>query len=303
MSGLAALFIENIAPILLLAGIGVLLHRTLRIDVTAISRLIFFAFAPALVFTLLIDSQIAIADLILMSSFALAVTIATGLLSLLVARALRLPPSLAAAFILVATFMNSGNFGLPLNLFAFGPEALAWASIYFITSAMLTISLGVVVATAGKSSFRHILGELLRVPALYAVVAALLVRAAGWNLPSAILRPIELLSAASIPSMLILLGLQVSSAGAPRLGRLIAAAAGIRLLVSPALAWLLALGLGLTGAGRQAAILESAMPTAVLTTVLALEYRVEPEFVTGAVLATTLLSPFTLTPILALLGG
>jgi hypothetical protein len=34
-----------------------------------------------------------------------------------------------------------------------------------------------------------------------------------------------------------------------------------------------------------------------------MEFDSEPRFVTGAVLVSTLLSPFTLTPLLALLGG
>ena len=49
--------------------------------------------------------------------------------------------------------------------------------------------------------------------------------------------------------------------------------------------------------------LESAMPTAVLCTVLATEYDVEPVFVTTAVVATTLFSPLVLTPLLAYLGA
>ena len=43
------------------------------------------------------------------------------------------------------------------------------------------------------------------------------------------------------------------------------------------------------------------MPTAVMSTILAIEYDVEPDFVTGAVLLTTALSPLTLTVVLALL--
>jgi hypothetical protein len=40
-----------------------------------------------------------------------------------------------------------------------------------------------------------------------------------------------------------------------------------------------------------------------LTTVLATEYDIEPAFITTAVFTSTLLSPLTLTPILALLGA
>ena len=44
-------------------------------------------------------------------------------------------------------------------------------------------------------------------------------------------------------------------------------------------------------------------PVAVATTILALEYDNSPDFVTGAVFLSTLLSPLTLTPLIAYLRG
>jgi predicted permease len=102
--------------------------------------------------------------------------------------------------------------------------------------------------------------------------------------------------------MLILLGMQIARAGLPKRKDLLFASVGLRMLVSPLIAWFLAPILGLSGVGRQAGILQSAMPSAVLTTVIATEYDVEPEFVTGVVLVTTLISPLTLTPLMAMLG-
>jgi len=43
------------------------------------------------------------------------------------------------------------------------------------------------------------------------------------------------------------------------------------------------------------------MPTAVITTILALEFNVLPNFVTSVVCVTTLLSPLTLTLLIAYL--
>jgi len=48
-------------------------------------------------------------------------------------------------------------------------------------------------------------------------------------------------------------------------------------------------------------VLEASMPTAVITTILAVEYDLDPIFVTGIVVVTTLLSPLTLTPLIAYL--
>jgi predicted permease len=76
---------------------------------------------------------------------------------------------------------------------------------------------------------------------------------------------------------------------------------GISLLVAPVVALVLALFLGISGPARQAAVILSSMPVAVVTTILALEYELAPEFVTSAVFVSTIASPLTLTFLIAYL--
>jgi predicted permease len=302
LSSIPDLFANNILPIILIAGIGYLLQRTLRIDPRALSRVIFYGFTPAFVFSLLASTEIGADDILRMAVFTIIVSAIVGTLSYVVSRLLKLKPLTAAAFVLTATFINAGNYGLSLNAFALGDMGLLWASIFFITSAMLVNSVGVYVASVGRVSPKEALMGLFKVPSVYAIPLALLVRLNDIDLPLAIWRPIELLGSAAVPSMLILLGMQIARAGLPKRKGLLLASAGLRMFASPLIAWFVASFVGLSGVGRQAGILESAMPTAVLTTVIATEYDVEPEFVTGAVLATTLISPLTLTPLMAILG-
>jgi predicted permease len=68
------------------------------------------------------------------------------------------------------------------------------------------------------------------------------------------------------------------------------------------IAAILATVLGLTGVARDVAILQAAMPSAILTSILALEFEAEPAFVSGAVLVTTLLSTLTITVVIAYLS-
>ena len=67
----------------------------------------------------------------------------------------------------------------------------------------------------------------------------------------------------------------------------------------------MALGLasvvGVTGVARQAGVVLASMPVAVMTTILAVEFDTAPAFVTSAVFLSTLLSPLTLTPLIAYL--
>ena len=77
----------------------------------------------------------------------------------------------------------------------------------------------------------------------------------------------------------------------------------MRLLVSPVVALAMASLFQLQGPAYQAGVTEAAMPTAVMTTVLATEFEIEPAFISTVVTMTTLLSPLTLTPLLAYLGA
>jgi hypothetical protein len=302
LSSLPNLFTNNLLPIILIAATGFILQRTLRIDPRGLSRVIFYSFTPAFVFSILASTEIEANEMLRMAGLTIVLSIILGVSSFVISRAMKLESRSASAFILTVTFINAGNFGLSLNSFALGDVGLLWASIFFITSSMLLNSVGVYVATVGRASPKKALIGLLKVPSIYAIPLALLVRLNDIDLPLAIWRPIDLISSAAVPSMLILLGMQISRAGLPKRKDLLFASVGLRMLASPLIAWFLAPIMGLSGIGRQAGILQAAMPTAVLTTVIAMEYDVDPEFVTGVVLVTTIISPLTLTPLLAILG-
>ncbi|MEI9814262.1 MAG: AEC family transporter [Acidobacteriota bacterium] len=79
-------------------------------------------------------------------------------------------------------------------------------------------------------------------------------------------------------------------------------AVGISLFIAPLVALGLAATFGITGPARQAAVILASMPVAVVTTILALEFQLEPEFVTSAVFISTVLSPLTLVPLIAYLS-
>ena len=178
--------------------------------------------------------------------------------------------------------MNSGNFGLSFNQFAFGQEGLAQAGIFFVSMSIATYSVGIFIASMGKASPRQALVNLLKVPAIYAVLLAVVFLRTGWQLPLPFQRTTQLLGDAAIPAMLVLLGMQLSAIRWDGQIRPLLLANSLRLLISPLVALGLVLVLGLAGIARQVGVLEASMPSAVLTIVLATEYDVEPAFVAAA---------------------
>lgn len=299
MTELLSLFADHILPILLVAGVGLLIQRLLRLDPRPISQITFYILTPALVFELMIASDIGGAQVLRMMALAVVVISLTAGISLVASRLLKLDPRMTAAFMISATFMNAGNYGLSLNQFAYGETGLAWASLFFVASVMMTNSLGVYVASRGHKDSLAALRGLAKVPAVYAIPLALVVKNLGLTLPLSLSRPIELLGNAAVPVMLLILGMQIGSTGLSAHRSLLAAASGIKLLVAPALALAIAPSLIAGELAQQVGVLEAAMPTAVMSTIIAIEFDVEPTFVTGAVLVSTLLSPITLTALLA----
>ena len=301
MTMLVAIVAADILPIFVVAGIGFILARHFEISVRTVSRIVFNALTPALAFTLLATSKMTGTEFGRIAVFCVLLTAAAGLVAWLVTLPFRLDRPALVGVLLVVMFSNGGNYGLPVVLFAFGREALSYATVYFVTAAVITYTIGVFLAATGRRSLVHALTGVFKVPALYGVAAAAPVVLFGLDVPLVVMRPLSLLSDAAIPMMLLVLGMQLERARWPDRPALVAAAVAISLFVTPLLAFTLAWALGLSGTARQAGIVEASMPAAVITTILALEFEVAPDFVTSVVFASTLLSPLTITALIAYL--
>jgi predicted permease len=303
LSGLFALFFNNLFPILLVALIGFILAKVLKINPRPVSQVIFYIFSPVLVFKLITQSQLSNQDILRTLIFTMLLMVCVGALTWLLGGIFHFDRQTLAAVLITAMFMNSGNYGLPLTSFAFGETALAYASVFFVVNAMFTNTLGIVIASSGTMSISAAIKGLLKFPAIYALALGILFLQFSWKLPSGVDRTVTLLSNAAIPSMLVLLGMQLVNIKMDGHVRPLIVTSGMRLLIAPLIAFGLSRLFGMTGASYQAVVIESAMPVAVTTTILATEFDAEPTFVTTAVLVTTLLSPLTLTPLLAFLGA
>jgi predicted permease len=303
LTKLLTLFANNLLPILLVAGTGYLAGKWLNVQARSISRVVFYLFSPCLLFDLLVTSQLSGSDMLRMVGYTVAVILSVALITWVLGLTLKLKRKMLAAVIICTMTINAGNYGLSLSLFAFDEEALAYASLFFVTSAIITYTIGVMIASMGKSSLKDSVIGLLKIPAVYAVILALIFIYLGLKLPLPLHRSVELLGDAAIPGMLIVLGLQLQNNHRTRNPRALILANGMRLLGGMGIGFVMAAIFGLSGMAYKAGMLESSMPSAVLSTILATEYDAEPAFVTTAVFSSTLLSPLTLTPLMWILGA
>jgi len=299
---LATTFANNILPIILLSAAGFALGKLLHIDSRSLGRVVFYVFSPVLIFDLLIQNQLEIREAAVVIAFALAFILTMGVVTLILGRFLKLERPALISILITTMFANTGNYGLPLVSFAFGEQALSYAGVYFVTTTLLFYTLGVFLASLGHMNFKEAIVGLFRIPTLYAVLLAILINAWKIEFPIPVSRAVELAAGGTIPLMLILLGVQLTSLEFSGNQRAMQLSVSLRLILAPLAALLFAALFGLQGFTRQAGVTQASMPSMVSATVLATEYDLDSKLVTAVVFISTLLSPFTLTPLLVFLG-
>jgi hypothetical protein len=298
---LVNIFVNNIAPILIVAGAGYAAGKLLSIESRSIGQLIFNVFSPALVFFSLYDSKIGGDELGLLIAVTILFQVVMAALSYVLMRAQNVN-DIDRASVMISTFcLNAGNYGLSLATFAFGEEVLARAVVIYVANTILNYTLGVFVASSGRQSPGKALLNIAYVPAVYATAAALILKGLNVELPLVAFRAVTVLKDAAIPSMLVLLGLQMAQTVTLGKWALLGWGIALKLLISPVIGVGLALLFNLRGAEAIAFILQASMPTAVVTLIMAKEYKLDETLVLNLIVVSTLISPFTLSVVILLL--
>ena len=302
MSLLTSILLTDILPVFLIAAAGFLLGRFAGVQVGTVVRVVFYSLMPCLAFKMLATSSASgpnVGKLVLLVVLQMGTM---GLIGLAAAKVVGLDGRTLRAFLMVVMFSNAGNYGLPVVQFAFGQEALTYATVFFIGGSVTTYTVSSFFAGSHRKALAGALEKIWKMPALYGLAAAAIVLWLDVPVPDALMRPVTLLSDAAIPVMILVLGMQLERAVWPPRPGLVLLAVGISLLIAPLVALGMTSALGLEGPARQAGVVLSSMPVAVVTIILALEFELSPEFVTSAVFVSTLASPLTLTPLIAYLS-
>ncbi|QLC33114.1 AEC family transporter [Halarchaeum sp. CBA1220] len=301
-----------ILPVLLVAGVGFALGRVRDIRADALGTVTVYVLTPCLVFYSLATTTLSGGAVAKIGAGVLAFTVLMAVVAEAAARVLGYEEPYRGALVLTSVFPNAGNYGIPLSRFAFGGIGQSVAVLYIAAQSVLMYTLGVFLASrGGRGDLRDAATEVFRLPLVYAVLAAGLARVLGVVPASdtALMQTVRLVGDASIPVMLLLLGIQLANTrSGPALSNATAPAV-LKLGVAPLVAVAVALPLGFAdGAVARVFVLECAMPAAVTPLVLTMEFSGEgggsvtaAEYVSTVVLVTTLASAATLAALIWLL--
>jgi hypothetical protein len=295
-----------LAPVVLLLafgrvlGSGVLSRSGKPPDLTAAAWVALYVFAPCQVFSGLIGASFRASE-VLQLFLAISVSLlALAGLALLVTRSLGREPSFRHPFLLSVLFANTGYYGLPVCYLAFGKDGFAVAALYMVCASVHTNTVGVYLAARGGASRQQALTTTLCSPIVWSLLLSFVVKGAGIDRPAWAFQAIDWIAYGAIPLALMLLGAQLAQFELARELKPIACSAALRLVAAPAIGAGVAALFGFPELIRQVFVVESAMPTGVIVGLFALTFDSEPQFVSGAVLLSTLVSPLTLLVVLAL---
>ncbi len=218
-----------------------------------------------------------------------------------------------STFLLVTVFGNTGALGIPLADFAYGDIGRQTAVLFAAVHGTIVFTLGLFIAlSSGDQSEYANLKRVFRYPLVYAVALAVLIRAVGIvpDPESAVMETLGLVGEASIPVMLIILGIQLSETQYGGALSMTVTPTAFRFLVSPLVGFVVTMALGFqNNAVAQVFVLLTWMPVAVAPVIFVVEFASDrtvggvtlPEFISANVFVTTLASVPVLTVVVTLL--
>lgn len=264
---------------------------------TALTGLVYYLFLPALVLLVLWQAPLGT------DSFKIAVVAAVGvLLSLLLigwfCNVCGMDMPTRGAALLAASFPNATYLGLPVLEATLGKEARSIAiqyDLFACTPLLLTVGIWIAMRYGNAAQAKLGINDLLRVPALWAAVLAVLLNTFAIPVPDGLRNWLQSLANGVVPLMLISLGLSLYvSRDHLRAMRSIFPVLGIKLVFMPLIALGMSMLLGMQGMLQQAVVLEAAMPSMVLGLVLCDRYGLNSVVYAAAVTVSTAFSFITL---------
>lgn len=289
-------------PLLLLIGAGILARRCLHIEAKPLAKLTLYLLSPALIFNSLYHSRLSGSQLVQLAGGTMLLIITLSLLLYALCRLLGFAANLASAMQLGSVFMNVGNYSLPIISAVSGQAGLERGAVIMVIHQMLMFSLAIYFAARGTLGPQAAVRKVFQMPTAYAALFALSLRALGYMLPTWLGQGIALLCQACIPIFLLLLGVQLADMLFSQRWLLLGLGTFYKLACAPLIANLFAKLLHFDSISQQVFVIAAASPTAVVTTMLSVEFDAEPELVSSLTIITTLVSLFSIPLIMRVLG-
>ncbi|ENN96545.1 auxin efflux carrier [Methanocaldococcus villosus KIN24-T80] len=218
-----------------------------------------------------------------------------GIISYFLGKFLNLDNKKLGSLILISMLGNTGFLGYPVVLNLFGDEGLVRAIFCDLGSVFITMLVGSYVGVKFGKGGRNVIREVLTFPPLITAIFSIILVLFNFKLtylPNFLLKTINYLSSTTVPLIMLSLGISLSP-NAMRFGIFFGILASIfRFLIAPAFSLSISELLNIKGLERDVLLVESSMPSAMMSLVLGSLYDLDVKIISSAIFITTVLSLF-----------
>ncbi len=229
-----------------------------------------------------------------------------GMIGYIIGKFLKLNKKSLGGLVLVCALGNTGFLGYPIIYGFYGPDGLTRAIFCDMGSVFASLLFGTYIGIkfGENHNDKSVIRELLKFPPLMTGVFSTILVFFGYNIcnfPDFFIKTLNYLSNATIPLIMLSLGLSLSPSSA-KFGTMYGIIASfVRLGIAPLIVFILSYALLITGLEKNVLILESAMPSAMMSLVFAVLYELDIKLVSSACFITTVVSLMVLPIIHSLL--
>ena len=276
-----------------------LLHEN---DVDTLNKIVINVALPSLIFITIYKTDFSILlEIATLPLVGIIVGSISGIFMYLVLTLKKFPERKKWALILPVSIGNTGFFGFPVTLGVFGIEGLVRAIFYDIATLIMFLSISAILIFKFGGEIKNSLKSLFKFPSLWAVVLGILFNFFGIPIGEILDISINYLAAATIPLIMISLGLILQFKGIKRNIELTSLATFIKLIISPVLAVFILGFLGFSSLEYSVGIIEASMPCSMIMLVLAIEYKLDFQLTANCIVISTLFSLVTIPLLMGIL--
>ncbi|WP_409301864.1 AEC family transporter [Peribacillus sp. SCS-155] len=290
-------FLGVLLPIFGIFLLGYIGQKKLQFDTKTISAMALYLMSPVLVFRTFYTAKFD-SDYLYMLIYCLGLCLALVALVYMISYMKKYSTAETCGMILASSFMNNGNYGTPVVFLLFGAVGLDYAIILMVIQQLVMCTVGVYYAAKGSptaNGVKSALNAVKKMPIIYGAIAGYLFQYFHIRLSASVLSAVDLVANAAIPTVMLTLGMQLAKISIRNIERVkVSISLVLKLAISPVIAYILTFLMPIDDMVKQIMIVMAAMPTAANTTMYALQYDTEPDFVSGATFISTTLSLATL---------
>lgn len=203
--------------------------------------------------------------------------------------------------IILLSMMNTAFIGYPIVLGVFGNEGLVYGIFYDMAVGILLVIFGVILSTLFGGNKKQVIKSGLTFVPLWAVIIGLIFNIFNIPLGYVLENSLEYLANSAIPLIMLSLGLTISFKDVRSYLFDTVFISFSRLILAPLILYGILVSCGFNSLMLQVSVLQSAMPTAMNSLVLAITYDLDVELVSSVIFVTTILSLITLPLIIGIL--